>query len=141
MAFATRPFKRARYEESDATVLQMDLEVERATRRAMQQTVFDLEAQITELQEQLAQAETRASEAEDRADAAENAELLCLQQLMEQTESTEHIYPQCSVCQESIDPDTQALTLSCGHSLHMQCYEQLLEHAIVTCPLCRASIF
>lgn len=128
--------KRARRVESDddedAMVMQLDLEIERSARRALQQAVAELNEQNKALQLQLAQAEQRALEAECR---AEEAEQLCL------TQSTESVQgPQCSVCQECVDIDNDSLLLSCGHFLHTQCYSQLLEHEHLTCPVCRSSL-
>lgn len=46
----------------------------------------------------------------------------------------------CSICRDDYDA---TITMSCGHILHKDCYEQMKLHAphgIVQCPMCRKRV-
>ena len=51
----------------------------------------------------------------------------------------------CCICREEMEPQQRIKDLTCGHNLHLLCFEALIEHAIqsnkplflATCSLCR----
>ena len=48
----------------------------------------------------------------------------------------------CPICYEYLfDSLREASVLRCGHTMHLQCFHDMLKHDKFTCPMCSVSIF
>ncbi|VAH94612.1 unnamed protein product [Triticum turgidum subsp. durum] len=48
----------------------------------------------------------------------------------------------CPICYEYLfDSLREASVLRCGHTMHLQCFHEMLKHDKFTCPMCSVSIF
>jgi len=52
------------------------------------------------------------------------------------------VYTQpCPVCFDEVVADERgACALACGHEVHRDCYDQLIQHDHRSCPLCRETL-
>jgi hypothetical protein len=46
----------------------------------------------------------------------------------------------CHLCLEKMKKGDQVVVLSCQHTFHSECVDQLVTHQHIVCPLCRKSI-